>query len=122
MPQAFTNMSEFSPSIPIQLQIRKVIFENFNDVDLKFNNDQIFEIIQKNNDIDKSWTIDDMEKHFKEICDRGLVRSIAQNLSTQWFKLFELVEKIHCNSCNNDIFLGKSEDRVCPNPSCKSTI
>ena len=122
MPQASTNMSEFSPSIPIQLQIRKVIFENFNDVDLKFNNDQIFEIIQKNNDIDKSWTIDDMEKHFKEICDCGLVRSIAQNLSTQWFKLFELVEKIHCNSCNNDIFLGKSEDRVCTNPSCKSTI
>jgi len=122
MPQVFTNMSDFSPSIPIQLQIRKVIFEKFNDVDLKFNNDQIFEIIQKNGDIDKSWTIDDMEKYFKEICDSGLVRSIAQNLSTQWFKLFELVEKIHCNSCNNDIFLGKSEDRVCPNPSCKSTI
>ena len=115
-------MSEFSPSIPIQLQIRKVIFENFNGVDLKFNTDQIFEIIQKNSDIDKSWTIDDMEKYFKEICDRGLVRSIAQNLSTQWFMLSELVEKIHCNSCNNDIFLGKSEDRVCPNPSCKSTI
>jgi len=122
MPQAFTNMSEFSPSTPIELQIRKVIFENFNDIDLKFNNDQIFEIIQKNNDVDKSWTLDDMEKYFKEICDSSLVRNIAQNLSTQWFKLFELVEKIHCNSCNNDIFLGKSEDRVCPNPSCKSTI
>jgi len=115
-------MSEFSPSIPIQLQIRKVIFENFNDIDLKFNNDQIFEIIQKNNDVDKSWTLDDMENYFKEICDRGLVRNIAQNLTTIWFKLFELVEKIHCNSCNNDIFLGKSEDRVCPNQACKATI
>jgi len=115
-------MGEFSPSIPIQLQIRKVIFENFNDVDLKFNNDQIFEIIQKNGDVDKSWTLDDMEQYFKEICDRGLVRNIAQNLTTQWFKLFELVEKIHCNSCNNDIFLGKLEDRVCPNQACKTTI
>jgi len=111
-----------SPLIPIELQIRKAIFENFNDIDLKFNNDQIFEIIQKNGDVDKSWTLDDMEKYFNEICDRNLVRNIAQNFTTIWFKLFELVEKFHCNSCNNDIFLGKSEDRVCPNPACNATI
>jgi len=33
-------------NIPITTSIRKVIFENFNDADLKFNNDQIFEILK----------------------------------------------------------------------------
>ena len=29
-------MSDFTPSIPLELQIRKIIFEKFNDVDKKF--------------------------------------------------------------------------------------
>ena len=33
--------------IPITNSIRKVIFENFNEHDLRFNNDQIFEILKK---------------------------------------------------------------------------
>jgi len=33
-------------NIPITTSIRRVIFENFNDVDLRFNNDQIFEILK----------------------------------------------------------------------------
>ena len=115
-------MGTFTPSTPIQLQIRKIIFENFNDPDLRFNNDQIFEIIQKNNDVDKSWTIDDMEPFFNEICDKELVRNIAQNFTTIWFKLFSTIEKLHCNTCNNDIFLGSEEERKCPNPSCNAAI
>jgi len=54
---------------PITTSIRKVIFENFNDLDLKFNNDQIFEILKQNKNIDQSLTIDDMEIYFKEFCD-----------------------------------------------------
>lgn len=115
-------MGYFTPKIPIQLQIRKIIFEKFNDPDVRFTNDEIFELIKKNNDIDKSWIVDDMESYFKEICDSGLTRNIAQNFTTLWFKLFDTVEKFHCNSCNNDIYLGKSEDRICPNPDCKATI
>ena len=54
---------------------------------------KFFEIIKKNGDIDASWIIDDMEPHFKEICDSGLTRNIAQNFTTIWLKLFETVEK-----------------------------
>ena len=115
-------MSEFEPSIPISTQIRKIIFEKFNDSELRFTNDEIFEIIKKNGDINKSWTIDNMENYFQEICDSGLVRNIAQNFTTIWFKLFDSVEKLHCNSCNQDIYLGKSEPRNCTNPKCKATI
>ena len=115
-------MSDFTPTIPIALQIRKIIFEKFNDTDTKFTNDEIFEIIKQNGDLDPSWIIDDTEPHFNEICDSGLARNIAQNLTTMYLKLFDPVEKFHCNACNNDIFLGTSEERVCPNSSCKSSI
>jgi hypothetical protein len=115
-------MSVFKPSIPITNQIRKIIFERFNDPEIRFTNDEIFEIIRNNGDLDKSWTIDDMEKYFQDICDSGLVRNIAQNFTTVWFKLFDSVEKIHCNSCNQEIYLGKSESRICQNPECNASI
>ena len=115
-------MSDFTPSIPIELQIRKIIFEKFNDVETKFTNDEIFEILKSEGDIDPSWIIDDTESLFHDLCDSGLVRNIAQNFTTIFLKLFDPVEKFHCNACNNDIFLGISEERLCPTSSCKSTI
>jgi len=115
-------MSVFKPSIPITNQIRRIIFERFNDPEIRFTNDEIFEIIKNNGDLDKSWTIDNMEKYFQAICDSGLVRNIAQNFTTVWFKLFDSLEKIHCNSCNQEIYLGKSESRICPNPECNAAI
>jgi hypothetical protein len=115
-------MSDFTPSTPIELQIRKIIFEKFNDVDTKFTNDEIFEILKSEGDIDPSWIIDDTESLFHDLCDSGLVRNIAQNFTTIFLKLFDPVEKFHCDTCNNDIFLGISEERLCPSSSCKSTI
>ena len=115
-------MSDFTPTIPIPLQIRKIIFEKFNDIDAKFTNDEIFEIIKKNGDLNPFWIVDDTELFFNDICDSGLARNIAQNLNTIWMKLFDPVEKLHCNTCNYDVYLGSSEDRICPNPSCKSSI
>jgi hypothetical protein len=115
-------MSDFTPLIPISLQIRKIIFEKFNDVDIKFTNDQIFEILKSNGDINPSWIIDDTESSFNDLCDSGLTRNIAQNLTTIFLKLFDPVEKLHCNSCSNDVYLGTTEERTCPNPSCKSSI
>ncbi len=115
-------MSDFSPKIPISLQIRKIIFDKFNDVDRKFTNDDIFELMKENGDMDPSWIIDDVESYFNDLCDSGLARNIAQNFTTMWMKLFDPVEKLHCNKCDNDIHLGISEEKICPNPSCKSPV
>ena len=115
-------MNDFTPLIPIQLQIRKIIFEKFNDADTKFTNDQIFEILKSNGDIESSWIIDDTESLFNDLCDSGLIRNIAQNFTTIFLKLFDTVEKLHCNSCINDIYVGTAEERMCPYPSCKSSI
>jgi len=115
-------MSDFTPTTPIALQIRKIIFEKFNDVDSKFTNDEIFEILKSNGDIDSSWIIDDTEKFFNELCDSGLARNIAQNFTTLYLKLFDPMEKFHCDACDNEIHLGSSEEKKCPNPACKSAI
>ena len=122
MQQISTSMSDFVPVIPIALQIRKIIFEKFNDVDTKFTNDEIFETLKENGDINTSWIIDDVEPFFKEICDSGLARNIAQNFTTIWLKLFDPVKKHRCNSCNQDIYLGESEKQECTNPSCKAKL
>ena len=115
-------MSDFTPITPISIQIRKIIFEKFNNIDTKFTNDEIFEIIKENGDLNSSWIIDDTESFFNDICNSGLARNIAQNFTTIWMKLFDPLEKFHCNACDNDIYLGTSEARICPNSSCKSTI
>ena len=112
-------MATQSALLPIQ--IRKIIFEKFNDTNLRFTNDEIFELLQ-NNGIDSSITIDDMEQYFNQLHTDGLIRPIAQNFTTQWYKLFDVVEKFKCNSCNQEIYLGKLEPRVCPNSDCKATI
>ena len=115
-------MSDFTPTVPIALQIRKIIFEKFNDVDTNFTNDDVFEILKTNGDIDPSWIIDDTESFFNELCDSGLARNIAQNFTTIYLKLFDPLEQSHCPECDNDIYLGSSEEKKCPNPSCKSSI
>ncbi|MGI0081790.1 MAG: hypothetical protein ACREAG_00590 [Nitrosopumilaceae archaeon] len=110
-----------NPSSTILLQIRKIIFEKFNDINLRFTSDQVFDIL-KNDESAKSLVIDDMKPFFKKLHEDGLLRPIAQDFTTQWFKLFAEVEKLMCNSCNQEIHLGKLEDRICPNVSCKAAI
>ncbi len=115
-------MSENSSII---ISIRKVIFEDFNDVDLRFNNDQIFQILKDKGMLpikNEDWTIDEMEPIFKELCDTELLRNIAQNFTTQWFKLFEPLEKINCILCEEDNYLTSSEKRICQNASCGSIL
>jgi len=107
---------------PITTSIRRAIFENYNDVDLKFNNDQVFKILKQNEKIDPSLTINDMEVYFKELCDAEILRNIGQNFNTQWFKLFEPIEKIQCSSCKKESYIISSENRICQNSSCGSTL
>ena len=105
----------------IPLKIRKIIFEKFNDANKRFTNDEVLELLRSDG-LDPSITIDDVEPFFNQLRDGGLIRQIAQNFTTNHYKLFDVVEKIKCNSCNQEIYLGKMEPRVCPNSECKATI
>ena len=115
-------MGENEKNNNLSFNIRKIIFENFNDIDKSFTNDEIFEFLKNENLIEKSVTIDDLEKNFQQICNCGLVRNIAQNFTTMHFKLFEKVEKIICKTCNNITFLGGTEEKICTNPDCRSNL
>ena len=106
----------------IELQIRRIVFDNFNDLDIRFNNDQILEFLKKSDAFDQSITVDNLEDEFKKIEDDGFVRCVAQNFTTKWFKLYVDIEKIHCSSCNSDVYLGKDESRICPNHECKVNL
>ena len=106
----------------IELQIRRIVFDNFNDLDIRFNNDQILEFLKKSDGFDQTITVDNLEDEFKKIEDNGFVRCIAQNFTTKWFKLYDDIEKIHCSSCNSDVYLGKDESRICPNHECKVNL
>ena len=103
-------------------QIRKVIFDNFNDVDIRFNNDQVLELLKKDETIDQTITIDNIESQFTKIEDDGLVRCIAQNFTTKWFKLYEKMEQLNCSSCNSVVFLGSGESKICYNNECGATL
>ena len=103
----------------VALEIRKVIFEKFNS-DARFTNDEVYAELQKNNKIEKTMTIDDVEKYFTELCDAGIMRNIAQNFTTQWFKLFDPLEQVSCPACNAQMPLNKAEEKNCP--SCKAAI
>jgi hypothetical protein len=63
-----------------------------------------------------------MEQYFAALCDTGMIRNIAQNFTTQWFKIFDPLEKIICPTCHAEVHVGKSEERICPNPACKAAI
>lgn len=99
---------------PAQLQIRQIIFEKYNDPDTRFTNDEIFAVLQKSGAIEKSLTIDDMEQDFAALCDAGIMRNIAQNFTTQWFKIFDPLEKVNCQSCHTDMHVNKAEEKACP--------
>ena len=106
----------------VLLGIRKIIFDNFNDLDIRFNNDQILEFLKKDDGFDQTITVDNLEDEFKKIEDDGFVRCIAQNFTTKWFKLYDKIEKIRCNSCNTDIHLANDESRICPNQECNANL
>ncbi|SVB37223.1 uncharacterized protein METZ01_LOCUS190077 [marine metagenome] len=63
-----------------------------------------------------------MEIYFKELCDSEILRNIAQNFTTQWFKLFEPLNKVECGSCKENSYIISSENKICQNTSCGSSL
>ncbi len=114
MLQTCTDMPDFIPRVPIPLQIRRIIYENYNDEETRFNNDDLFAALRRGGDVDPNWIVDDLEPAITELCDSGVTRNIAQNFTTIWLKLFARLEETRCNACNSDVFLGALEERTCP--------
>lgn len=95
------------------LAARRMIFENHNNTETAFTNDQILDEMKGNRLAADSVTVDDMENVFLELCASGLARNIAQNFTTLWLKLFDVMAEADCPSCGR-VHLGGMENRACP--------
>ena len=104
------------------LEMRRTIFENFNDFELRFTNDEVLDIMRKKGVVDDACDVCDVESDFMSLCESGLVRNIAQNCNTIWLRLFDVVEEMKCGACSKTVHLGKAEERACPNPGCRAPL
>ena len=102
--------------------IRKIIFDNFNDTDVRFSNDDILGYL---NQIDKYGKMNldvlDFEQQLLDMETSGLLRPIAQNFNTRYYKLWNELEQTSCKSCRNPLYFSKEEERnSCSN--CGATL
>ena len=100
--------------------IRKIIFDNFNDTDARFSNDEILEHL---NQIDKYKIVDDVldfENVLLEMERSGALRPIAQNFNTRYYRLWNTFDSVTCKACNSiTYFTTNEESKICPHCSAQ---
>ncbi|HEY7733497.1 MAG TPA: hypothetical protein VIB07_01770 [Nitrososphaera sp.] len=102
--------------------IRRVIFENFNDTDVRFSNDDILGHLN-GMDAYRAMELDvlEFEDVLLEMEKSGLLRPIAQNFNTRYYRLWGVMERTACKSCGMESCFASIEDgKVCP--QCKATL
>lgn len=101
--------------------IRKIIFDNFNDTDTRFSNDEILGFL---NQIDRYRALDDVldfEDVLLDMEKSGLLRAIAQNFNTRYYRLWNVLEPATCKVCNFVTYFAQAEEgKVCP--QCKARM
>src|ERR1044071_6440445 len=90
--------------------IRKIIFDNFNDTELRFSNDDVLAYLNR---IEKYGKMEldvlDFEPQLLAMESSGLLRPIAQNFNTRYFNLWNELEQTTCKSCNSPVYLSPAE-------------
>ena len=112
------------PAAKVQgLDIRKIIFDNFNDTDVRFSNDDILQYL---NSQEKYMRMDldvlDFEDVLLDMESSGLLRAIAQNFNTRYYRIWSPLAEIKCKDCGfSSYFASESEEtKLCPN--CKHVL
>jgi predicted Zn-ribbon and HTH transcriptional regulator len=95
--------------------IRKIIFDNYNDTDVRFSNDEMLGHLNK---IDKYKTLDDVldfEDALLEMEKSGMLRPIAQNFNTRYYRLWNMLEPASCKACGLSTYFAPAEEgKACP--------
>jgi len=101
--------------------IRKIIFDNFNDTDVRFSNDELLGYLNQNEKYKGLDDVLDFEDVLLDMEKSGMLRPIAQNFNTRYYRLWNTLEHTTCKACNSSTFIARSEEgRVCP--KCGSSI
>jgi len=97
------------------IDIRKIIFDNFNDTDTRFSNDEILGLLNKMNSYKALDDVLDFEDVLLDMEKSGMLRPIAQNFNTRYFRLWNTLEPATCKSCNFiTYFVQNEEGKACP--------
>lgn len=99
--------------------IRRIIFENFNDTDLRFSNDDILAYLNKAEKY-KGLQLDvlDFEDLLLDMETSGMLRPIAQNFNTRYYRLWDYVKQGTCTACGKETYFVPSEEKkICPHCS-----
>ncbi|HEX7032065.1 MAG TPA: hypothetical protein VF172_03605 [Nitrososphaera sp.] len=95
--------------------IRKIIFDNFNDTDTRFSNDEMLGYL---NQMEQYKALDDvleLEDVLLDMEKSGLLRPIAQNFNTRYYRLWNTLEPAACRACGLATYFAPSEEgKVCP--------
>lgn len=96
--------------------IRKIVFEHYNNTDVRFSNDEILEYLN-NTERYRAAQLDvlDLEDVLLEMERSGLLRPIAQNFNTRYYRLGGTLERRACKSCGFTSYFGTMEEgQICP--------
>jgi predicted Zn-ribbon and HTH transcriptional regulator len=95
--------------------IRRIIFDNFNDTNVRFSNDEMLGYL---NQLDKYKTLDDVldfEDVLLEMEKSGMLRPIAQNFNTRYYRLWNTLEPATCKACGSSTHFAPNEEaKACP--------
>ncbi|MEO9321377.1 MAG: zinc ribbon domain-containing protein [Nitrososphaera sp.] len=96
--------------------IRELIFANYNDTDVRFSNDDLLEQLNRQEkyrrmDLD----VLDFEDVLLDLENSGMLRAIAQNFNTRYFRIWDTLAPASCKSCGTESFFSNSEEsKKCP--------
>jgi hypothetical protein len=96
--------------------IRKIIFDNYNDTDVRFSND---EMLAHLNEMDRYRGMEldvlDFEDVLLEMESSGMIRPIAQNFNTRYYRLWGTLDQVGCRACGETTYFTPSEEeKTCP--------
>jgi hypothetical protein len=95
--------------------IRKIIFDNFNNTDVRFSNDQILGYLNQNEKYKLLGDVLDFEDVLLEMEKSRMLRPIAQDFNTRYYRLWNALEPAACKACSSSTYFASSEEgKTCP--------
>lgn len=100
--------------------IRKIIFVNFNNTDVRFSNDEMLGYLNRMDQYKALDDVLDFEDVLLDMEKSGMLRPIAQNFNTRYYRLWNTLEPASCKACGLSTYFAPNEEgKACPNCSAK---
>jgi predicted Zn-ribbon and HTH transcriptional regulator len=100
--------------------IRKLIFDNFNDTDTRFSNDEMLGLLNQTEQYKALDDVLDFEDVLLDMEKSGMLRPIAQNFNTRYYRLWNVLEPATCKACGLATYFAPNEEgKACPKCGAK---